>query len=280
MSCACSKNSVRNESYTFNSSASGATLAINRARKCCVRASMIWAPSRPSLSAFWIYFNTAGPSPLCKADRNLIIQSLLTRPMSSSTTEGVISPLAMPTHWSRILNASRKPPSAWTAMRRAALSSKAKPSLSATYCNRCAISSDVIRLNVYRWQRDTMVTGSFSISVVAKMNITWSGGSSIVFNRAFHASLVSIWASSMMNTFLRPSTGINFTLSRKARISSIPRFDAASISRTSIDWPLKIDLHTLHSLQGWSVGPCSQLMARAKILAILVLPVPRGPANR
>ncbi|ETI98444.1 MAG: hypothetical protein Q619_VDC00547G0007 [Veillonella dispar DORA_11] len=72
----------------------------------------------------------------------------------------------------------------------------------------------------------------------------------MVFKSAFHASVVSMWASSMMNTFLRPSTGINLTLSRRARTSSIPRFDAASISRTSMDCPLKIDLQALHSLQG------------------------------
>ena len=72
----------------------------------------------------------------------------------------------------------------------------------------------------------------------------------MVFKSAFHASVVSMWASSMIKTFLRPSTGINLTLSRRARISSIPRFDAASISRTSMDCPLKIDLQALHSLQG------------------------------
>ena len=34
----------------------------------------------------------------------------------------------------------------------------------------------------------------------------------MVFKSAFHASVVSMWASSMMNTFLRPSTGINLTV--------------------------------------------------------------------
>ena len=39
-----------------------------------------------------------------------------------------------------------------------------------------------------RWQRDRMVTGTFLISVVAKTNFTWSGGSSSVFSRALKAA--------------------------------------------------------------------------------------------
>jgi len=34
------------------------------------------------------------------------------------------------------------------------------------------------------------------------------------------------------------------------------------------------------TLQGLAVGACSQLMALAKILAIDVFPVPRGPLKR
>ena len=49
-----------------------------------------------------------------------------------------------------------------------------------------------------RWQRDKIVTGIFCTSVVAKMNLTWAGGSSSVFRRALKACLVSMWTSSMM----------------------------------------------------------------------------------
>ena len=38
--------------------------------------------------------------------------------------------------------------------------------------------------------------------------------------------------------------------------------------------------HALHTLSGVGVGPCSQLSYFARIRAIEVLPVPRGPANR
>ena len=63
-------------------------------------------------------------------------------------------------------------------------------------------------------------------------------------------------------------------------MSSMPRWLAASISITSIavaSWMLRHDSQTR---QGVTVGPCSQLIDLARILAIEVLPVPRGPANR
>ena len=49
-----------------------------------------------------------------------------------------------------------------------------------------------------RWQRDRIVIGIFVASVVQKMNLTCSGGSSSVFSKALKASLVSMWTSSMM----------------------------------------------------------------------------------
>ena len=52
-----------------------------------------------------------------------------------------------------------------------------------------------------------MVSGTFSISVVAKINFACSGGSSNVFNNALNAFLDSIWTSSMMYTRYRPKFG-------------------------------------------------------------------------
>ncbi len=49
-----------------------------------------------------------------------------------------------------------------------------------------------------RWHRDRTVIGIFSGLVVQKMNLTCSGGSSKVFNRALNASFVSMWTSSIM----------------------------------------------------------------------------------
>ena len=42
-----------------------------------------------------------------------------------------------------------------------------------------------------RWQRDSTVTGTLRSSVVAKMKVTWGGGSSSVFSSALNALLAS-----------------------------------------------------------------------------------------
>ena len=48
-----------------------------------------------------------------------------------------------------------------------------------------------------RWQRERMVGRILCGSVVAKMNMTWLGGSSSVLSRALKDSLVSMCTSSM-----------------------------------------------------------------------------------
>ena len=47
-------------------------------------------------------------------------------------------------------------------------------------------------------QRDSTVTGTFCGSVVARMNFTYSGGSSRVFSMALKAVLESMCTSSIM----------------------------------------------------------------------------------
>ena len=54
------------------------------------------------------------------------------------------------------------------------------------------------RLNSNRWQREMIVWGILSSSVVAKIKTTCGGGSSSVFNSALNASLVNMWTSSMI----------------------------------------------------------------------------------
>ena len=64
-------------------------------------------------------------------------------------------------------------------------------------------------------------------------------------------------------------------------MSSTERFEAASISITSIEVPAAIVTQDSHSPQGVTVGPPrSQLSERARIFAIEVLPVPREPTKR
>ena len=63
-------------------------------------------------------------------------------------------------------------------------------------------------------------------------------------------------------------------------MSSTELLDAASISITSSEVALAIATHESQTPHGSTVGPCSQFRQAARILAMLVLPVPREPTNR
>jgi hypothetical protein len=63
-------------------------------------------------------------------------------------------------------------------------------------------------------------------------------------------------------------------------MSSTELFDAASISMTSIEVALAIDVHDSQRPHGVIVGPFSQFRQAARIFAIEVLPVPREPTKR
>ncbi len=127
-----------------------------------------------------------------------------------------------------------------------------------------------------RWTRERTVSGTLCGSVVASTNSTCAGGSSSVFRNAFHASVVSMCASSMMYTLRRSEAGRYFTFSRRSRISSMPRLLAASISRTSTELPSRISRQAVHSLHGSPSRGARQLTARARMRAVDVLP---GPAD-
>ena len=60
----------------------------------------------------------------------------------------------------------------------------------------------------------------------------------------------------------------------------MPRCEAASISITSSDVPFAIAVATGRVGSKSALGPPSAFIALARIRAIDVLPVPRGPANR
>ena len=68
----------------------------------------------------------------------------------------------------------------------------------------------------------------------------------------------------------------------RSRMLSTPVLEAASISITSRALPLAIEVHSSQVPQGSGVGLSllRQLRERARILALEVLPVPRGPLNR
>jgi len=82
-----------------------------------------------------------------------------------------------------------------------------------------------------------------------------------------------------MYTLYLPSVGGYFTSSTISLILSTLLLLAASISIIFKLVPFKASLQTEHSLQGFSPSPV-QFMALAKILAVVVLPVPLVPQNK
>ena len=64
-----------------------------------------------------------------------------------------------------------------------------------------------------------------------------------------------------------------------SRTLSMPVLLAASISSTSRSRPCAISMQASHCPQGSGVGPLTQLSARARIRAVVVLPTPRAPGK-
>ena len=139
-----------------------------------------------------------------------------------------------------------------------------------------------MRLKSKRWQRLRIVGSTRWGSVVANTNTTCGGGSSRVLSSALNAAVESMWHSSTTYTFQRACTGANRERSIRSRMLSTPVLEAASISITSSAVPRAIVVQSSQVPQGWGVGPSwlRQLSERARILALEVLPVPRGPLNR
>ena len=125
-----------------------------------------------------------------------------------------------------------------------------------------------------------MVAGTLWISVVARMKRTCSGGSSSVFSRALKAPGESMCTSSMIYTRLLRVVGAKPASSRMSRMLSTPLLEAASISLTSRADSSRMDRQAAHRLQGEPFWGFSQHTARARILAQVVLPVPRVPVKR
>ena len=127
-----------------------------------------------------------------------------------------------------------------------------------------------------------MVVSTLLGSVVAKMNLMCSGGSSTILSRALKPSRVTMCASSMMKILYRSRTGANVARSRRSRAWSTPPWLAASISITSREpAPSRARSRQLSQRpHGVAVGPSAQLRQRARMRAEVVLPQPRGPEKR
>src|SRR5258706_13873706 len=110
--------------------------------------------------------------------------------------------------------------------------------------------------------------------------MAWAGGSSKVFNKALEADLLNWWHSSMIKILYLEETGANLIPSINSLTSSTPVWLAASISIKSIDFEAIISRQELHLLQGFAPDLASQFTALAKILAMVVFPLPRGPENK
>ena len=177
-------------------------------------------------------------------------------------------------------SASRRLPHAIRAIISRTPGSASISSASQTSISRSITSSLESRLKSNRWQRLMTVAGSFWASVVARIITMRGGGSSSVFSSALNASRVSMCTSSMMYTLYLPETGWNRTFSRSSRIASIPRFEAASISIRSRYRPSSIAIETSESAIGSPSSVTSEFSALARILAVDVLPTPRGPVKR
>ncbi len=95
-------------------------------------------------------------------------------------------------------SASRKLPAAARAIAATAPSEISIPSEAETRRITSAICSSDGRWKSKRWQRSTIVAITLCGSVVARMKTVLGGGSSRVLRNAFHASRVSMWASSRM----------------------------------------------------------------------------------
>ena len=201
-------------------------------------------------------------------------------PSMSRTCASSTLPAPCAIAWSSSDSASRMLPAAERASRLSAAGSALIASTS-RMCLRCAAISDgVICLRLNCRQRESTVTGIFCGSVVARMNLTCSGGSSRVFSMALKAELESMCTSSMTYTLKRPRVGAYTAFSRSWRISSTLVLVAASTSSRSTKRPASISVQAEQTPHGVAVTPASQLNDLARMRASVVLPTPRVPVNR
>ena len=134
-------------------------------------------------------------------------------------------------------------------------------------------------MNSKCWVRLRMVGSTLCGSVVASTNTTCDGGSSSVFSSAFDAAVDSMWTSSRMYTLVRPGEP-SAALPMRSRMASTPLLLAASSSCRSYEVPASMARHESHTQQGSPSCRLVQLSALARMRAVDVLPVPRGPLNR
>ena len=144
--------------------------------------------------------NARGPSSSATASIRSNSRSRPTSPSTVDTSSVVMVVPANAITWSSALCASRMLPSAARATSASAASGTSSFSASAMRRSCATIALAGIDLNSNTCERDRMVSGILCSSVVAIMNTTCGGGSSIDFNSALNDGVDSWCTSSMMNT--------------------------------------------------------------------------------
>uniref|UniRef100_A0A0A9D1F0 Uncharacterized protein n=1 Tax=Arundo donax TaxID=35708 RepID=A0A0A9D1F0_ARUDO len=121
------------------------------------------------------------------------------------------------------------------------------------------------------------VRGRLSRSEVIIMYTVCRYGSSRLLIIADHASSCNRWHSSIMKTLKREEYGTRDALLRSAFTRPKRSIFAASSSFTSLLFPENRMTHSLQNPHGLCSSRDTQLRAAAKIRAVDVFPVPRGP---
>ena len=163
----------RSSADTVGSSAASGVI-LTTLTQCVISAKSRSTASGSAPSAYCAPNSVRAPAAL---PRKIISSRSNTRPRSAKpsmarTCSAVVSPAPWLMAWSNSEVASRAEPSAARVINAKASAATCAPSVLAIFSNRAIITSGSIRRRSNRWQRDSTVTGTLRISVVAKMNLT------------------------------------------------------------------------------------------------------------
>ena len=170
----------------------------NRSRKCRTSAFTNSLMSTPPSASRATKRNAPATSRSSTSSAAWKSSSASTSPSRPSTSSSVMAPPPKEASCSRVVIASRIPPSAWRPMSVSAPSATFTPSASAIVRRRLTMSSTERRWKSKRWQREWIVSGTLCGCVVHRMKTVWLGGSSMVLRSALNAEAESMWTSSMM----------------------------------------------------------------------------------
>ena len=160
--------------------------------KICISSAIKSEGSLPSENNTETWRKISAPSEWIIFCANFSTNSLSIEPVAALAAERVRLSEQEAKVWSRRLMASRMAPSDFCARKASAGSSYDSSCSLQIFSNLPIIPSCEILLKSYLWQRDKIVTGNLLGSVVAKIKITFSGGSSRVLSKALKAPVESM----------------------------------------------------------------------------------------